>query len=116
MQSEHRLAARMLESSEYLRELGIVENDLDAIGKLKLRNWQRADAPLRQAEEYAREHGFFDQDGKPHGFMALYVSLVNAERRALDALEAHLLERRRQKGEALRAHVADRYGDGESER
>jgi len=58
-----------------------------------LTNWSRAAAALSLMDDYAAREGWLDEAGQPRGFARLYVSMLNAERLALRALETHLRDR-----------------------
>lgn len=73
-----------------LRQIGLRASDLDGLGRALLANWSRAAAALSLMDDYTAEEGWLDGDGNPPGFAKLYVSMLNAERHALRALEAHL--------------------------
>jgi hypothetical protein len=88
--SERRIRHRAsVQKRRALRQLGLRQADLEALGRTLLQNWARAAAALSLLDEYAETHGFIDGEGKPHGFATLYVSLLNAERRALKDLHAY---------------------------
>jgi hypothetical protein len=78
-----------------LRQRGVRAADLSAIGRALLHNWSRAAAALSLMDEYAEREGWLGSDGAPQPFAKFYVSMLNAERHALRAMEDHLqLEQR----------------------
>lgn len=74
----------------FTRQRGITAAQFSPIGRKLLRNWSRAAAALELLDAHAAEVGLLKSDGEPHGFMALYVKLLNSERHALRALEQHV--------------------------
>lgn len=84
-----------VEKRRLLRQLGLRQSDLSSIGRALLTNWARAAAALSLMDGYAEGAGWIDEDGDSRGFARLYVSMLNAERLALRALEEHLRPRER---------------------
>jgi len=94
--SERRISRRAtVEKRRALRQIGLRQSDLEALGRTLLQSWARSAAVLSLLDDYAELHGWIDDAGKPHGFAALYVSMLNAERRALKDLGVYLRERQR---------------------
>jgi hypothetical protein len=76
-----------------LRQLRLRSGDLDPIGKGYLDLYVRAVAKVEAMDRYAADYGFLDAKGKPRGFAAVYVSMLNSARLALARLEDHLCVR-----------------------
>ncbi len=79
-----------VEKRRLLRQIGLRADDLESLGRALLTNWSRAAAALHLMDVYAEENGWLDEHGSPRGFARLYVSMLNAERLALRALQDHL--------------------------
>lgn len=60
---------------------------------------------------YAEENGWLDDDGSPRGFARLYVSMLNAERLALRALQDHLRVRHADPLAELHSYLEVKRGD-----
>lgn len=89
--SERQIVRRAtVEKRRVLRQCGMREADLESLGRALLQNWARAAAALHLMDEYAQRVGWLDAEGNPRGFARLYVSMLNAERLALRALEGYL--------------------------
>jgi hypothetical protein len=56
------------------------------------------------------EVGFLDEDGEPRPAAKVDFVAVNSARLALARLDDNLVDRNREKGAALRAHLAEHYG------
>ena len=110
--SERQIRPRAaIQKRRFLRQIGLRQSDLDPIGVGLLDNWARAQAKLDVLDAYAAEHGFIDRRGKPRGFAAVYVSLLNSARLALSRLDDHLRDRERvPAGETLEGYLAKTYG------
>jgi hypothetical protein len=94
--SERRISRRATrEKRRALRQIGLRQSDLEALGRTLLQHWARRAAVLSLLDEYAEREGWIDDAGKPHGFATLYVQMLNAERRALKDLGVYLRERQR---------------------
>jgi hypothetical protein len=92
-----------------LRQIGLRLSDLDGVGQGYLDVWARSASKVALFDRYMDEHGLVQENGQPWGFMALYVSLLNASRLSLTRLEAHLQTRRGPS--ALERHLAEHYSD-----
>jgi hypothetical protein len=92
-----------------LRQRGVRAADLSAIGRALLANWSRAAAALHLLDAHAAREGWLDEDGEPRGFTKLYVSMLNSERLALRAMEAHL--RAAAPKDDLASYLTENYGD-----
>jgi hypothetical protein len=73
-----------------LRQTGLRASDLTPLGRAQLVNWSRAAAALHMLDMHAAEHGWLTDNGDPKGFTRFYIAMLNAERHALKALQAHL--------------------------
>lgn len=82
-----------IQRRRFLRRAGLRMADLDPIGRALLRTWLRAAAPLDEMDRFAAEHGYLDEAGEPRPFMRQHVAYINAERRSLVELDAHLRQR-----------------------
>lgn len=76
----------------FLRRNGLQARDLDAIAFARLDAWATIRAKRVLIDRWLDEKapGLVDPGGNVPGCMALYVSLANSERLALDKLEAHV--------------------------
>jgi hypothetical protein len=93
--SERQIVHRAtVEKRRWLRQNGLRLEDIDPIGRALLTNWARAAAALSLMDAEAQRGGWLDEDGEPRGFARLYVSMLNAERRAINDLAGY--QRRRQ--------------------
>jgi hypothetical protein len=57
-------------------------------------------------DAYAAEHGFLDEGGEPRPLAKTYSTALNSAR-----LEENIVQRHRAKGDALRAHLEETYGE-----
>jgi len=76
-----------------LRQIGLRARDLDGIGQGYLDLWARAQSKVELMDAWSAEHGFITDEGKPPGFVAVYLAAVNSARLALTKLEEHLRAR-----------------------
>lgn len=91
-----------------LRQIGLRASDLDGIALGYLDGFSRAQAKIELLDAYADEHGFIDRRGKPRGFVAVYVSLLNTARLALSKLDEHLKKRDDPRVPSLEQYLARR--------
>lgn len=106
-------AVATVQKRRLLRQIGLRLSDLEGIGSALLDNWARAQAKVELMDAYAAEHGFLDEAGDPRPLAKTYFTALNSARLALARLEENVVQRHRAKGDALRAHLDEHYGNGQ---
>jgi hypothetical protein len=91
-----------------LRQIGLRASDLDGIALGYLDGFSRAQAKIELLDAYADANGFIDRRGKPRGFAAVYVSLLNSARLSLSRLDEHLKKRGDPRVPSLEQYLARR--------
>jgi hypothetical protein len=99
----------VVEKRRLLRRIGLLQRDLDSLGRAYLANRARAAAALHLMDEHAQEHGWLKPDGEPRGFARLYVAMLNSERLALGKPHDHLHAKRSRS--ALDTYLGSEYED-----
>jgi hypothetical protein len=76
-----------------LRQIGLRAADLDGVALGYLDAWARAQSKVELMDQWAAEHGWLDEDGRPPGFVSVYFAALNSARLSLGKLEEHLKAR-----------------------
>jgi hypothetical protein len=98
-----------------LQPLGIRHAELDQIARRYLDLYVRVLAKIELYDEWAAEHGYLDEEGRPPAFVRDYFAAVNSAGRLLSKLEAHLDRHQRSGPSPLQRHLASHYIDAEVE-
>jgi hypothetical protein len=102
-----------VEKRRLLEALGLLQRDLDSLGRARLDGWARAKAKVVLLDRWIERNQpeLADEAGEVPPFMALYVALLNAEQRALTRLTEHLRERVKNPDTELEDYIEATYGE-----